>query len=205
METLKKMMLACFMVVSIQAKAQNFETIKTAFSNSYAQETDAKYSEAIKTMLSVYEVTSYEINLRIAYLYYLDGQYSTSISYYQKAIDLRPMSIEARLGYALPASALGNWDKVKEKYLEILKLDPNNSTTNYRMGLICYYSADYENACKYFEKVLNLYPFDYDTLLAYAWAKLKMGNTSEAKTLFHKVLYYNPSDESALEGLGLIK
>ena len=116
-----------------------------------------------------------------------------------------PMAIEPKLGYVYPAAALGEWDKVLTKYHEILKIDPNHSSVNYKTGLIYYGKKDYKTADKYFEKVVNLYPFDYSGLLYLAWTKYFLGDTQKAKALFNKVLLYAPDDKSALEGLGLIQ
>jgi Flp pilus assembly protein TadD len=52
--------------------------------------------------------------------------------------------------------------------------------------------------------VVNLYPFDYDGLLMYAWSNLQIGKFKEAKILFNKVLMLSPNDKSALEGLAII-
>ena len=90
-------------------------------------------------------------------------------------------------------------------YNKILKISPNNTIANYRLGLIYYGKKDYQKALKLFEKVVNLYPFDYDGLLMYAWTNFMLGKTKEAKILFNKVLMLSPDDESAREGLDLIK
>jgi len=116
-----------------------------------------------------------------------------------------PYSIEARLGYALPASAMGNWDQVITKYNEILSIDPENYTTNYRIGMIYYGRKDYEKSIKYFEKIANMYPFDYDAIQMYAWSNYQLGKLREAKVLFNKTLLIRPGDSSAMDGLGLIK
>jgi len=56
----------------------------------------------------------------------------------------------------------------------------------------------------YFQKLTELYPFDYDGLLMYAWTNLKLGKTREAQALFDKVLLRSPRDTSALHGLQLL-
>jgi tetratricopeptide (TPR) repeat protein len=76
---------------------------------------------------------------------------------------------------------------------------------NYRLGLIYYNLGEYERADFYIDKTVTLYPFDYDSLQLFAWNKLMMQRTREAKVLFEKVLLANPGDESALNGLGLIQ
>lgn len=191
-------------VVIFSANAQT-DKLAEAFSKSYQLETKADYSNAIKTLKDVYDEKSYEINLRLGWISYEAGLFTESQAYYEKAISLMPYSIEAKLGYVYPASALGNWDKVIAQYNSILVIDPQNTTVNYRLGNIYYGKKDYQNAYKHLEKVVNLYPFGYDALLMYAWSNYQLGKTREAKVLFGKVLLASPNDKSALEGLSLIK
>ena len=179
--------------------------LETVFSNGYKSEATGKFSEAIKALKDVYDANSYEVNMRLGYLSYEAGLFTEAMSYYEKAIGLKPYSVEAKFGYVLPAAAAGNWDKVLNQYFEIAKIDPQNTKANYRIGSIYYGRKDYGNALKYLEKVVNLYPFDYDGLILYAWANFQLGKTKEAKLLFEKVLLLSPRDKSALEGLGLIK
>ena len=103
------------------------------------------------------------------------------------------------------SSSMGNWDMVIDQYNKILAIDPNNTVTLYRLGLISYDKKDYNQAYQYFEKVVNLYPFDYQSVVMLAWTNYRLGKTREAKILFNKALLYYPDDASAKEGLGLIK
>ncbi|MCX6231553.1 MAG: hypothetical protein NTZ33_08415 [Bacteroidetes bacterium] len=185
--------------------AQNYKDIQEAFSQSYQFEKKAEYSKAIDVLKKVYEEKSYELNLRLGWLTYLSGLFTESTAYYQKSIALMPLSIEAKLGYVNPAAALGNWEQVKTQYIEILKIDPKNYTANYRMGLIFYGKKNYMAAVKHFEILADLYPFDYDALIMYAWCDYFLQKTREAKVLFNKAIMNRPADASALEGLSLIK
>jgi tetratricopeptide (TPR) repeat protein len=203
---MKKTSLAAIFIFSvIVATAQDYTKLTAAFSDSYVKEKAGKYGEAVTALKVFYITDSYEINLRLGWLTYLQGQFSESLGYYNKAIDLMPYAIEPRLGVVLPASSLGNWDMVIEQYNKILAIDPNNTVTLYRLGLISYDRKDYNQAYKLFEKVVNLYPFDYQSVLMLAWTNLKLGKSREAKILFNKALLYSPEDASAKEGLGLIK
>jgi tetratricopeptide (TPR) repeat protein len=183
----------------------NYTILQEAFAKSQEYEGRGNFADAITTIKSVYQEESYEINLRLGWLTYLGGLFTESSAYYQKAIKLKPYSIEAKLGFANPASALGNWDQVVAQYNEILSIDPQNTTVNYRMGSIYYGRKDYVKAEKYLEKVINLYPFDYDTMILFAWTNYKLGKLREAQVMFNKVLLNKPKDTSALEGLSLIK
>lgn len=185
--------------------AQDFKKVQEAFVASYSYENSKSYSKAIQALKQVYDAQSYEINIRLGWLYYNAGNYPESVNYYLKAIQLKPYSVEARFGYALPASALGNWNQVLDKYVEILKIDPNNYTANYRAGLIYYNRKEYSAAYRYFEKIANMFPFDYDATHMYAWTNFRLGKLREAKVLFQKTLLIKPGDSSATEGLGLIK
>lgn len=206
MEILKNYVLVAFLAASLSLSAQtNQEKLQEAFKNSISYESKGDYTNAIKQIKDLYDANSYEINLRLGWLNYSNGNFTESMTYYQKALQLQPMSEEARMGYVLPASAAGNWDTVLREYLEILKTNPYNTTVLYRVGLIYYGKEQFSQAYSYLEKVVNLYPFSYDGLLMFAWTNLKLGKNREAKVLFNKVLLLSPDDASAKEGLSLIK
>ncbi|MCX6326966.1 MAG: tetratricopeptide repeat protein [Bacteroidia bacterium] len=198
-------LITIFIFTVLLSKAQDYTKLTAAFSDSYAKEKLEKYADASASLKAYYDANSYEINLRLGWLTYLQGQFSESLGYYNKAIDLMPYAIEPRLGAVLPASSLGNWDIVIEQYNKILTIDPNNTVALYRMGLISYDKKDYKLAYQQFEKVVNLYPFDYQSVLMLAWSNFRLGKTREAKILFNKALLYSPGDASAKEGLSLIK
>jgi tetratricopeptide (TPR) repeat protein len=197
--------ISLFIIGSLSLTAQNYTVLQDAFAKSQAYEARGNFTDAIAIMKTIYQQDSYEINLRLGWVTYLAGLFTESSAYYQEAIKLKPYSIEAKFGVVNPASALGNWDQVITQYNEILTIDPQNTLANYRMGSIYYGRKDYTKAEKYLEKVINLYPFDYDSLVLYAWTNLKLGKTREAQVLFNKVLLNRPKDVSALEGLALIK
>ena len=202
--TIKLLISAMLLLGTSIVKAQD-NAMGEAFTQSYYYEKVGNYSSAIASLKKVYDATSYEVNLRLGWLHYNAGLYKESMTYYQTAINLMPVSIEARLGYVYPAAAFGSMTEVINQYTKILEIDPQNSTANYRMGYIYYDKKDYATAYKYFEKVVNLYPFGYDGLLMFAWTNFQLGKTREAQVLFNKVLLTSPGDKSATQGLSLIK
>jgi len=205
MEFLKKVLLIVLLTSTYLLPAQSTEEIQKAFKESYAFEAQGKYSDAVKAVKKVYKADSYPVNLRLGWLTYLAGRFTESVSYYSKSIKLKPLSIEARLGMTYPASAMGNWDNVITQYKEILKIDANHYTANFKLGQIYYSRKDYSSAEKYFNVVLNFYPFTYDPVINAAWNYLKMGKMREAKVLFDYALMLSPGDTSALAGLEQIK
>jgi len=205
---MKNLLTCCISTLLICTLSTSWaQTDKTtaAFTTSYEKEYKKEYAAALASMKEVYDTKSYELNLRMGWLSYEAGQNKESMGYYQLATDLMPYAIEAKLGMTYPAYALGNTTLLLSQYEKILAIDPQNTTANYKLGLIYYDKKDYAAANKYFEKVVNLYPFTYDALLMYAWTNYRLGKNREAKVLFTKVLWLYPTDKSALEGVGLIK
>lgn len=159
---------------------------------------------AIDVLNKSYDNSSYEINLRLGYLYYTAKQYNESENYYKKAIAINPNGVEARLYITQPASQLGNTTELVDEYTKVLQINPQNSTANYWMGMIYYNKKDYTNALSYFQKVLDLYPFDYGSMLMAGWSKYFLGKHADAKILFQKVLWYVKGDKSASQGIAMI-
>ena len=206
MEILKKIVLGASLILTLSSvKAQSAGELQTAFSASYAAELKSNYNLAIASLTPVYKENNYELNLRLGWLHYNNKNYTASQGYYQKAVKLLPNSIEAKFGYTKPLSALLSWDKVLEQYTNILKIDSQNTQANYWAGTIQYNRKKYDLAAKFFERIVSLYPFDYDANHMLGWSYLMLGRKAEAKVLFNKALLIKPSDSSATDGLNKTK
>ena len=207
MEFLKR----CFIVLLFTTTVQSLgaqvsqQSLEAAFTKSYALEKSGDFSASMEPLKSVYDESSYEINLRLGWLNYNAGLFDESVIFYGKAQKLKPYSEEARFGLILPKAALGRWNEVIDLYNKILEINPNNTVALYRLGLVYYGRKEYSQAYPLFKKVVDLYPFGYDGLLMLGWTSYFLGNYNQAKVLFNKVRLYNPNDESATEGLKLIK
>ncbi|RAK69524.1 tetratricopeptide repeat protein [Hymenobacter edaphi] len=185
------------LTVPLGARAQD---LQAAFASSYAAEAKGEYAEAIAALKKGYAGT-YEQNLRLGWLYFLAKNYPVSEAYYQKAVEQRPYAIEPKLGLVKPLNALSKVERMQELYQAILKIDPQNTQANYWLGVILLNRKSYEAAARYFEKVVNLYPFDYDANLSLAWAYLNLGKKTEARVLYGKALLIRPGDATATAGL----
>lgn len=206
MVLLKKLkLLGAATLLFISSFAQDSETLIKKFEESYTCENLLDYAKAASVLQSIYDANSYEINLRLGWLYYNTGEYDKSVSNYKRAVEIFPYSEEAKLGLVLPLAKQTKWAEVEKVYLDVLTINPKNTTVLYRLGLIYYNRKDYYKAYNYYRTLTDLYPFGYDGLLMYAWCNLQMGKMKEAKILFNKVLLYNPYDTSAREGMSYIK
>lgn len=205
MEILKRVLPFVLAAWMHSASAQDLALQRSAFRESYKQELSKNFKGAIEALQKVYNESSYELNLRLGWLYYNNKEYAVAENYYQKAVNQKPDAIEAKMGLILPLVFLESWDKVLKQYEDIIKIDPSNTTANYWIGVIYYNRKKYDMAAKYFEKVTKLHPFAYDANNMLAWSYLNLGRMTEAKNLFNKVLLISPDDTSAEEGLGKIK
>ena len=205
MEILKRVFLAGLVFIILSGYSQNEDKVFKAFSESYDYESQGQYNEAINSLKNVYDEDSYEINLRLGWLYYMSGLFSESLPYYQKSLKLKPLSIEARIGLTYPNSAMGNWSIVENMYNQILEIEPGNPKALYGLGTMAYGREDYKEALKYLNPYINHYPFDYDGLIILAWTYYKMGDTRKARIMFNKTLLNKPHDKSAIEGLLLLQ
>ena len=206
MENLKKFtFIIALSLLGNCAMAQSQQALQTAFSKSYELEQSGKYIAAVNELKPVYKTDGYFLNIRMGWLYYLAKQYTESIKYYNIAIALKPYAIEARFGCIKPLSALESWDNVKAHYTQILKIDPQNTLANYWLGVMYYNKKSYTTAEKLFEKVVNLYPLDYDSIIMLAWTKLNLGKSADAKVLFYQALVIRPNDSSATAGVKQLK
>ena len=201
----KKTVLFILVFFSFFAKSQSFTISQAAFSESYKLEYEKKYSDAIVALQKCYKEDNYEINLRLGWLSYNAKNYTNAEMYYDKASQLKPYSIEAKLGLAKVLSAASKINKLTSIYQSILKIDVQNYTSNYWLGVIYYNQKRYELAIKYFEKIVNLYPFDFDANHMMGWTCYFLGRNNDAKMLFQKALLNQPNNASCLEGLSLIK
>lgn len=195
---MKKIIILVLVSFCLSVSAQ--QTSDVAFSKSYSFEYETQYAKAIAAITDLH-IDNYQIDLRLGWLYYLSKDYVKSEQHYRKAVALEPSSIEARFGLVLPMSATGNWNNILTVYLEVVKLDPNNSIANYRLTSIYYSRKDYVNATTYVSKVLKLYPFDYDSNLLFGKILMAQGKNPEAKKHFTKALEYNTLSEEAKAAL----
>lgn len=200
-----RLVILSFTLMCNFAIAQEQIKLEDAFTQSYVFESEKNYVEAIESILKVHNDKLYETNMRLGWLNYQAKRYPESANYYKKATELKSLSLEAKLGLANALVAQSSWDLVIQVYSDILKIDANQVSVNYKLGLIYYNRENYQLAKKYFETYLNLYPFEYDALSINAWNNLKLGNKKMAAEQFNKALLLYPKNTDSLEGLKLCK
>ena len=198
---MKKIIFLAFIAFNSVALAQSSVQ---SFKNSYTYEASGNYTKAISALTFPNSESSYSVNLRLGWLYYLKADHLKSKTHYEKAIKLSSNSIEARLGLIYPLTVLNNWDDIITVYKDILTVDNNHTSSHYQLAYIYFVRKKYAEAEKHLKKVLSLYPFDYNSNALLGSVYVKLGKIKEAKVHYTKALEYNPSAtniEKILNGL----
>ncbi len=188
---MKNLFFTLFIAISSATFAQtnSYET----FSKSYAYENTREFQKAIQ-VLSTLPESSYSVQLRLGWLHYLNADYIKSKLHYNKAISINKKSIEARLGLIYPLTALSSWDEVIKTYNAILEIDINHSSSHYQLAYIYYVRKMYTQAEAHLKKVLEMYPFDYNSNALLGSVYVKQGKIKEAKYHYTRAMEYNPMD-----------
>jgi len=201
----KAILTSTFLFILTIINAQKNELL-SAFEESYKFEKNQEYSNAARDLESIYlkYISNYEINLRLGWLRNSSGDLKLSINYYSKAMELKPLAIEAIYGKILPLIGQGKYNKVIQLAKKALVIAPNDSKAEYYMGLGYYYEKNYLKSEKYLEKAINKYPFDLDINLMLGWTKLALGKKNEAKSLFLVAQRNSPDSRRVKTAIELI-
>jgi tetratricopeptide (TPR) repeat protein len=185
MKNLKKNILTGLLLMSSCVAFAQLNALVATFDKSIAFEGKKDYTMAIAAMNEGYDAKSYETNVRLGWLYYKSAKYNEAMSYYQKAIDLVPSTLEPKVGYLYPAAATGTSevDKLINQYAKILEINPKDVNSNYQLGFYNYNKGNMDIAKNYFSKIIDLYPSGYEYYLRIAWAKINKSTAQSATVL----------------------
>jgi len=206
MKKMKKLLITTsLLLMFVFANAQGNKLL-TAFEESYTYETNLEYAKAATTLEKEYlnYLSNYEINLRLGWLRYSAGDFKYSENYYTKALELKPLSLEAIYGKILPLLEQQKYNNIIKLSEKALSIAPNDSRAEYFIGLASYYKKDYVKSEKYLEKAINKYPFDLDINLMLGWTKFALGKKNEAKSLFLVAQRKSPKNLRVKTALDLI-
>lgn len=203
---MKKILIASLIIFQFTIGNAQQNNLLSAFETSYSHQANLDYHKALEALQKVHpnNLVNYELNLRLGWLSYMLGDFIKSEGYYTKAIELKPLSLEALNGKILPLLAQQKYDEVIKLSEKSLSISPNNSKAEYYIGVSNYYLKDYMKSEKYLEKAINKYPFNLDINLMLGWTKFALGKKNEAKVLFLVAQRNSPQNESVISAIALI-
>ena len=195
--------MALFLGVAPNAHAQGDVTARL-YRDSYALEAKRDYAGALAKVRDAKKAgtNAYFAAVRMGWLSYLAGDYTTAVAMYTEAASAEPKAVEPKLGRSLALLAIGNWRELERASREVLAIDTENVTALSRLAIAQYNNGNFADAAATYRKLTESYPSDLDFKTGLGWALLKGGRTAEARPLFAAVLAVSPDNLNALKGLG---
>jgi Flp pilus assembly protein TadD len=203
----KKALIGVLTVAALAAWAAESDlgkpAVREGFYRSYGFERAQNLPEAIKAMeaLRKADPTAYAVNLRLAWLYYLSGDYNNSKTYYLAAVQSLPGTIEPKLGLILPLLAQKRYEEAESAAKQVLQLDPRNYLGNLRLAVALRLQAKHEQAEKVLAGMLGLYPTDLELLAEMGLNQAARGDKKAATWTFNELLTLSPENIAAKQYL----
>ncbi|WP_298770929.1 tetratricopeptide repeat protein [uncultured Shewanella sp.] len=191
---------------SFNAFSSNEELQKTSFHKSYGYERVGDYKNAINSLIGLYKKTpkDYILNLRLGYLYYLQGSFSNAKFHYLAAKKISPNALSPQLGMMRISNVKENFDDAELLGYKVIKKDFYNYYANLYLSYALRKNKKYDNAAEIDKKMLDVYPDDTTFLLEYGLLKFQQKDYAKTKEILSLLLVLEPENVSAKEVLSQI-
>lgn len=171
------------------------------WAESYRLEALTQYDSAAKSLEVVIDKNpQHEFAiLRHGWLNYLRGAHNESIRDYQKALDINPKSLDARLGLMLPLLAQQRWREVASYANKVLEVAPWNYFAHVRLMMSEEGERKWDTLAKHAANANQHYPSDATILVYLARANVWLKKDNEARQAYEKVLERIPGHIEATQ------
>jgi len=178
--------------------------IAGSYKRSFDYEGVQDYQNAIRALSPVYEAypNGYTVNLRMGWLFYLNGNHANAAAHYEVATRAAPMALEPKLGRLLPLLAQGRWSDAETLAYQVVSVDHYNYYGNLRLAIALRMQGKADAAYQIALKMVGAYPTDVLHLVELAQIQDARGDKSEARRLFGEILVLDPENETARRYLG---
>lgn len=124
---------------------------------------------------------------------------------FERALELKPDYLDAKIQLALILEAEGNSGEAITKLKEIVGQNPYNVEAIFQLGRVYYNNNQTDEAIDQFEKALQIFPNHSNSLYALGLAYQKKGLTGKALEQFEKVLELNPGNRDVIQKIAELK
>jgi tetratricopeptide (TPR) repeat protein len=179
--------------------AQQRPDIAGSYHRSYELERAERFQDAIRALAPVYDAypNGYTVNLRMGWLFYLNGNYNNAVAHYEVATTAAPAALEPKLGRLLPLLAQERWADAEVVAYQIVSVDHYNYYGNLRLAIALRMQKKLEPAYQIALKMVRAYPTDIYYLVELALVQDARGDAAEARRLFGEILILDPANETA--------
>lgn len=178
--------------------------IQGAYYRSYGYERTEDYMNAIRALSGVFEAypEGYTVNLRMGWLYYLNGNYANAMVHYDTARRVAPYALEPKLGALLPLLAQERYADAEAQAYQIVSVDYYNYYGNLRLTVALRMQGKLTQARQVATKMLTSYPTDTRYLTQLGLIAVAEGDDEAARATFADVLILDPESPEARAYLG---
>ncbi|NPA55429.1 MAG: tetratricopeptide repeat protein [Epsilonproteobacteria bacterium] len=176
-----------------------FASVKECYLRSYNYEKIGDYKDAIKVLIPLYKKypNGYTLNLRLGYLFFLDGKYANAIKFYKQASLILPYSFEPKLGMMRVYLKIGEFKKVVDIGYSLIKVNYYDYYANLYTLQALKALKKYKDAIAIAKKMLAIYPTNVVYLVNLARI-YEITNPTIAKKIYKdSVLILDPNNVSA--------
>ena len=171
-----------------------------AWSESYRLEAAARYADAA-AQIEGYVRNSEYAQIRLAWLFYLQGKFSESIAGYRRAQTMNPHSIDAALGVTLPLMAQWRWQEAADASRAVLAKAPWNYTAATRLLAAEEAMKQWRQMAEDAAQLAARYPSDATAWVYVARAEAWQNNVDKAREAYARVLQIVPGHIEATKYL----
>ncbi|MBQ9246672.1 tetratricopeptide repeat protein [bacterium] len=116
--------------------------------------------EAIKILKKMIKIEPDDLSLlkKLAYNYYLSGDYKNALKYYKIVLESEPISAENHYSTGLMYHSLKDLKNAYKYYCNAIKANPKYVAAHNNIGILYYEGKDYENALKIFKNSIAISP-----------------------------------------------
>ena len=127
---------------------------------------------------------------------YHSGKLKESLSFYQKASNIKPNKSELYIKCGVIFNKLGKVDEAISAYQKSIEINPENSRAYKNLGIIYKGLRRYDEACRYIKKFININQ-DYEALVNLAHAYCSVGNYKQGILYYTKGIKIQPKNPQA--------
>jgi tetratricopeptide (TPR) repeat protein len=167
----------------------------------------SRISEARATYLAVLQADPSQVNALadLGRMSRQQGGLDAALRYLQQAVSLDPSRSGLQCEVAQVLRELGRFDEARATYLAVLQADPIHINALADLGRMSRQQGDLEAALGYLQQAASLDPSRLWLQCEAAQVLRGLSRIGDARATYRAVLQADPSDASALLGLGMIE
>lgn len=169
---------------------------KDPWSESYRYEAQKDYGKAAQALQALPQNLEL-VQLRQAYLAYLQGRHDDSVRGYRRALETNPQSLDAQLGLALPLLAQQRWNEAAVECRKVIAQCAWNYWAHLRLLVAEEGLQQWKILAAHGKELARRYPSDASAFVYWARGEAKLGNRAEATQAYQRVLQLFPGHKEA--------